>query len=158
MIMKGLPGEIFPSCASLRKLFGTWKEQYIKEYEDAHGDLSLSDLVSPFARVDMLLWDPLGDVSSYVFQERSWFTEFSQEAAVMPKIVSKTILPSLVRHIEFVEKREIVLRTGGLRGQAYIQNLEAASLLVDHYCKDHPDLVDNVSRHKLDYLSKFFLA
>ena len=158
MIMKGLGGEIFPSCASLRKLFGTWKAQYTKEYEDAHGDLSLSDLVSPFALVDMLLWDPLEYDCSYVFEERSWFTEFSLEAAVMPKIVSKTILPSLVRQIEFIEKRETVLRKDGVRGQAYIQNLQAASLLVDRYCKDHPDLVDNFSQHKLQYLSKFFLA
>ena len=152
MIMKSRADQKCPTYASLLQLFGNWKKQYEKDYSEAHGDLSLVDLLSPFVQVDLLLWDPFNSMPAYVFEERSWFLDSSQEDIVMAKLLSKTILPKLTRLISFAESNEHVMNKEGSRGWSFILNLRTAADLVDRCCKCHDGLVDKESMQSLNYL------
>ncbi|KAI8921588.1 nineteen complex-related protein 2-domain-containing protein [Entophlyctis helioformis] len=102
--------EQFRSLSAVKQQFQMWKQAYPTDYDNAYGALSLAAAFDLHVRCEMFQWRPLQ--AAMDLEETEWHRDLSTfgqqedhvdpdapEAALLAKVVEKTVVPVLVRRV-----------------------------------------------------------
>ncbi|XP_019429936.1 PREDICTED: transcriptional repressor ILP1-like [Lupinus angustifolius] len=139
--------EDYGQLSLVKKRFEEWKKEYFTSYNDAYISLSLPLIFSPYARLELLRWDPLH--KGLDFQEMKWykllftyglpedgkdFVNDDGDVDLVPNLVEKVALPIL--HYEISHCWDM------LSQQETSNAINATKLIVQHLSHESEALAD----------------
>ena len=106
--------EEFSDVSSIKAHLEQWKFSFPASYSQAYLSFCLPKLFSPFARLELLSWNPLKDDGG-VLEDARWFNVLmfygflegtepdrdDEDILLIPNIVEKAVLPKLTGEITF---------------------------------------------------------